>query len=160
MQVRCLLRSFDGEVMNKGIPKETNPPLVLRSSKGSPLSSGGGMGDQEYYQLIFFTSYSQCHGKLGSTISTTSEQTCFTICVEYDDKPFDGMAPWDSSGVDIDRSSYRYSLSRISLSAGDTLSKHAMLKNLLSSLGSHNGRNELGYGTSNPKVLSLSMNYE
>jgi len=33
-------------VMSKGIPKETNPPLVLKSSKGSPLSSGGGMGDQ------------------------------------------------------------------------------------------------------------------
>jgi hypothetical protein len=28
------------------IPKETNPPLVLKSSKDSPLSSGGGMGDQ------------------------------------------------------------------------------------------------------------------
>jgi len=33
-------------VMSKGIPKVTNPPLVLKSSKGSPLSSGGGMGDQ------------------------------------------------------------------------------------------------------------------
>lgn len=26
-------------------PNETNPPLVLKSSKGSPLNSGGGMGD-------------------------------------------------------------------------------------------------------------------
>lgn len=31
---------------NNRIPKETNPPLVLKSSKVSPLSSGGGMGDQ------------------------------------------------------------------------------------------------------------------
>lgn len=29
------------------VPKETNPPLVLKSSKGSPLNSGGGMGDQQ-----------------------------------------------------------------------------------------------------------------
>lgn len=28
------------------IPKETNPPLVFKSSKGSPLNSGGGIGDQ------------------------------------------------------------------------------------------------------------------
>lgn len=29
------------------IPKDTNPPLVLKSSKGSPVNSGGGMGDQQ-----------------------------------------------------------------------------------------------------------------
>lgn len=28
------------------VPKETNPPLVLKSLKSSPLNSGGGMGDQ------------------------------------------------------------------------------------------------------------------
>ncbi|KAJ6898514.1 hypothetical protein NC652_025132 [Populus alba x Populus x berolinensis] len=39
-------------VMSKGIPKETNPPLVLKSSKGSPLSSGGGMGDQIFIKDI------------------------------------------------------------------------------------------------------------
>lgn len=27
------------------IPKETNPPLVFKSSIGSPLNSGGGIGD-------------------------------------------------------------------------------------------------------------------
>lgn len=32
---------------SKTIPKETNPPFVLKSSKVSPLNSGGGMGDQQ-----------------------------------------------------------------------------------------------------------------
>jgi len=48
------------------------------------------------------------------------------------------------------RKTYRYSLSRISLSAGDTLSKHAMLKKPLSSPASHGGGNERRCSTLNP----------
>lgn len=33
---------------SESVQKETNPPLVLKSSKGSPLSSGGGIGDQQH----------------------------------------------------------------------------------------------------------------
>lgn len=32
---------------SKHIPKDTNPPVVLKSSKSSPLNSGGGIGDQQ-----------------------------------------------------------------------------------------------------------------
>lgn len=30
------------------IPKVTNPPFVLKSSNGSPLNSGGGIGAQQH----------------------------------------------------------------------------------------------------------------
>lgn len=32
---------------SKYVPKDTNPPVVLKSSKSSPLNSGGGIGDQQ-----------------------------------------------------------------------------------------------------------------
>jgi hypothetical protein len=48
------------------IPKETNPPLVFKSSKASPLNSGGGMADQVQGGVFihlseFPTSISSCH---------------------------------------------------------------------------------------------------
>lgn len=51
----------------KSIPKETKPPFVLKSSIASPLSSGGGIGDQMQWGALahafeFATSISSCWG--------------------------------------------------------------------------------------------------
>lgn len=54
--------------VGKRLPKETNPPFVLKSSISSPLSSGGGMGDQVQggalaHSLELPTSISSCRKK-------------------------------------------------------------------------------------------------
>lgn len=38
-----------GQILDeKMVPKVTNPPFVLKSSNGSPLNSGGGIGAQQH----------------------------------------------------------------------------------------------------------------